>query len=76
MPQFATNNPINVLEFIQCLRKCVRELTGVCVKEGRIDEYTEQLYDEEKQTYTIDISFNAGDDRELKIKIDLNPDPE
>jgi len=76
MPQINTNDPINVLEYIQALRKCIRELSGVCLKEGRIDSYEEEEYDEENQLYTIQISFNQGDDRELKIKIDLNPDPE
>lgn len=76
MPTINTNEPINVLEYVQALRKCVRELTGVCVKNGRIDEYEEVLYNEETQTHIINISFNEGDDRTLKIKFDINPDPE
>lgn len=76
MPTINTIDPINVLEFIQAMRKCVRELTGVTVKKGYIDEYEEIPYDEVNQIYTINLSFNQGDDRELRIKLDLNPDPE
>lgn len=74
MPQINTNDPMNVLEFIESLRKCIRELAGVTVKQGRIDSYTEAEYDEENQKYTIDISFNQGDIRTLVIELDLNPD--
>lgn len=55
------------------LRKGIHELIGNEVEEGKIDEYSE-LFDEPTQVWTIELSFNMGDPRTLKIKLDINPD--
>ena len=68
---------VNDLEaMVDFLRQAVREIVSSALQANKIDEYTEHSYDEENQLYTFDISYNQGDPRTLKIKLDVNPDPE
>lgn len=64
-----------VLTFTSEVRKAVRSIVSTLMKDGFIDNYTEQPYDEPNQKYVIEVSFNEGDDRVLEITLDIEPDP-
>lgn len=61
--------------FIDDLRNNIRKIVALKLDAGSIDEYTEEPYDEINQIYVIDVGFNLGDPRILRIKLDINPDP-
>jgi len=74
MPTINTNDPINLGEFITALRKCIRLVTASSMKVGMIDGYTEKPYDEDRQIYEIELSFNEGDMRTMLVSLDVDPD--
>ena len=64
---------IDLEKWMVILRKDLHRIIGDELKQGSIDLFTEE-YDEPKQLWTIDLSFNLGDIRTLRIKLDINPD--
>ena len=62
-----------VLEMVRSIQNAANHFIGQALKENKIDEYS-MVFDEETNCWTIEVSFNEGDEREIKIKIDVNPD--
>lgn len=55
------------------LRDAVHAQISQLVVKNKIEEFKEE-YDEETKTWTFEIVFNEGDDRTMKVKLDINPD--
>ena len=62
-----------VIEFQSKIRVLIHKAVSDLLANSQLDNYEED-YDEEKQCWTISLSFNEGDEREMKIKLDINPD--
>jgi len=62
-----------VLEMVRSIQNAANHFIGQALKENKIDSYSME-YNEETQCWTIEVSFNEGDAREIKIKLDVNPD--
>ena len=62
-----------VLEMVRSIQNAANHFIGQALKDNKIDSYS-MIYDEETQCWTIEVSFNEGDAREIKIKLDVNPD--
>ena len=62
-----------VWELINAVKVQISDIASKSIRDENIDEFS-MSYDEESQTWTFEISFNSGDERTVKIKLDVNPD--
>lgn len=62
-----------VWQLVDAVKAEVSKHVGKAVENGELDDFS-MGFDEPSQTWTFEISFNMGDDRTLKIKLDVNPD--
>lgn len=62
-----------VKEFQEELRRFIHTQMGKYIYS--LDEF-EETYNEENQEWTIELGFNEGDVRTMKITIDIDPDGE
>ena len=62
-----------VWELINAVKVQISDIASKSIRDEKIDEFS-MSYDEEAQTWTFEISFNSGDERSVKIKLDVNPD--
>lgn len=62
-----------VIGFQDKIRALIHKAISDLLANSQLDNYEED-YDKEKQCWTISLSFNEGDERDMKIKLDINPD--
>jgi hypothetical protein len=74
IPAVYISTPNDILDLIEIIKKAIRAGVALSVDGGKVDDYVEVPYNETTQIHRFDVSFNSGDDRTLKIVLDLNPD--
>ena len=62
-----------VWELVNAVKLQVSDIAAKAIRDEAIDEFSMD-YDDEAQLWTFEISFNSGDERTVKIKLDVNPD--
>ena len=62
-----------VLALRDAIKTSINQNVGNYLMDNSLDHYT-MAWVEEDKTWIIEISFNAGDERTLKITLDIDPD--
>ena len=62
-----------VINFQEKIRKSIHIAIGEQLANHTLDAF-EESYKEESQKWVIKVSFNHGDERIMKVILDINPD--